>query len=64
MRHFDAVPVVHSTSRPIARLAVPFAATNTMRARCRSRSSVLVERALSFVAKITAIASGMPSTRQ
>jgi hypothetical protein len=37
-----------ASNRPAA---VPFTANNTMRARCRSRSSVLVERALSFVAK-------------
>ena len=39
------MPVVHPTARPIARLATPSAASNTIRARCRSRCSVFVERA-------------------
>lgn len=37
--------MVQPTSRPIARLAMPFAAKSTICARWRSRYSVLVERA-------------------
>ena len=37
--------VVHPTARPIDRLAMPSAANGTIRARCRSRCSVFVERA-------------------
>ena len=36
---------MHLTVRPIARLAMPSAASSTIRARCRSRYSVLLERA-------------------
>ena len=39
------MPVEHPTVRPIARLAMPPAANSTIRARCRSRCSVFVERA-------------------
>ena len=65
-RHFDAVPVVHPTVRPIDRLATPSAANSTIRARCRSRCSVLVERAKpsssarSFAVRMITVASGMP----
>jgi uncharacterized protein YndB with AHSA1/START domain len=40
-----AVPVVQPTSRPIARLAMPSAASSTIRARWRIRYCVLVDRA-------------------
>src|SRR2546422_843733 len=42
-RHFEAVPVVQPTSRPIARLAMPSAASSTIRARWRIRYSVFVD---------------------
>jgi hypothetical protein len=62
----EAVPVVHRTSRPIARLAIPPAANKTIRARCRNRCCVFVERAKpssslrSVAVKTIAVASGMP----
>ena len=43
-RHFDAVPVVQPTLRPIARVAMAPAAKRTIRARWRKRCSVFVER--------------------
>jgi hypothetical protein len=57
---------VQPTSRPIARLAMPAAANSTIRARCRSRYSVLVERAKpsssarSSSVNLIEVASGMP----
>jgi hypothetical protein len=65
-RHLEAVPVVHRTSRPIARLAMPLAANKTIRARCRNRYCVFVEgakpssSARSAAVKIIIVASGMP----
>jgi hypothetical protein len=57
--------VVQPTVRAIARVAMPSAASNTIRARCLSRYSVLVERAKpsnsarSAAVKTIAVASGM-----
>ena len=57
---------VQPTARPIARLATPSAATSTIRARWRSRYSVLVERAnasssvRSASVSMIGVASGMP----
>ena len=44
-RHFDAVPVVQPSARPIARVGAPSAAINTICAFMRVRCSVLVARA-------------------
>lgn len=50
----------------MARLAMPLAANKTIRARCRKRCCVFVERAklssslCSAAVKIIAVASGMP----
>src|SRR5262249_55019672 len=65
-RHFEAVPVVQPTSRPIARLAMPSAASSTICARWRIRYSVLVDRAKlkssarSSSVNLIGVASGMP----
>jgi hypothetical protein len=39
------VPIVQPTSRAITRVAIPSAANSTIRARCRIRCSLFVERA-------------------
>jgi hypothetical protein len=43
-RHFDVVPVVHPTIRPISRVGIPSAVASTICARMRIRTSDLVER--------------------
>jgi len=61
----DAVPIVQPTVRAICRVGAPSLASNTIRARWRSRCSSFIERAkLSSSArskslKVIAVASGM-----
>jgi hypothetical protein len=61
-----AVPVVQPTARATARVAVPSAASNTIRALCRSRYAVFIERAKpsssarSASVNTIGVASGMP----